>query len=92
MSKHTSGPWIAPIGLNSILGTYGEIKPVNGETIAVFPADFDKYEPLQIEANARLIAAAPDMLTALEYIVAWNPKDWNPEKARDLAHVAIAKA
>jgi hypothetical protein len=44
------------------------------------------------EANARLIAAAPDLLAALEYIVAWNPSDWSAEKARDLARAAIAKA
>jgi hypothetical protein len=32
------------------------------------------------------------MLEALKYIVAWKPKDWNPETARDMATAAISKA
>jgi hypothetical protein len=44
------------------------------------------------QANAHLIAAAPDMAEALAYIVAWNGTDWNPDKARDMARAALAKA
>ena len=44
------------------------------------------------EANARLIAAAPDLLAALQYIAGWQPENWNPETARDMARAAIAKA
>jgi hypothetical protein len=45
-----------------------------------------------VSANARLIAAAPELLAALEYIVGWNSHAWNTETARDLARAAIAKA
>jgi hypothetical protein len=42
--------------------------------------------------NTHLIAAAPDMLAALEYILSWTPENWDPEHARDLAKAAITKA
>jgi hypothetical protein len=42
-------------------------------------------------ANASLISAAPDLLAALEYIMAWD-SDWTVEQARTMARAAIAKA
>ena len=44
--------------------------------------------------ESRLVASAPDLLAALEYIVAWSPdaEKWNAETARDKAAAAIAKA
>lgn len=44
----------------------------------------DKWGPL--------FAAAPDLLEALRYIVAWDGDDWNACQARDMALRAIAKA
>ncbi len=46
------------------------------------------------KANGPLIAAAPDLLAALQYIVAWSPDAgrWNAETARDMANAAIARA
>lgn len=51
----------------------------------------DSDQPLD---NARLIAAAPALLHALEYIIHWRAdhNEWNPEIARDLASTAIAQA
>ena len=54
----------------------------------------DKQED---ESNARLIAAAPDLLTALHLIVSQScGSDWTAEQAvkfmRDTARAAIAKA
>lgn len=43
-------------------------------------------------ANAALISAAPEMLEALRYIVGWKATGWDPEKARDMARLAIRKA
>jgi hypothetical protein len=44
-----------------------------------------------MEANAALISAAPDLLAALEYIMAWD-SDWTVEQARTMARAAILKA
>lgn len=62
-AQHTPGPW--SWGDNH-KGLYGSGQ--NNEVISYFP-----YEGMALicgntEANARLIAAAPDMLTALEAI------------------------
>lgn len=57
--SHTPGPWHAP-GL-------GEIHDEQHRVIAdCWAEEFSSKEP---EANARLIAAAPDLLAALEMFV-----------------------
>lgn len=69
MSEHTPGPWIAVRGL-----AYWEVKPEQkdgghklpfqiADTCSSDPEDPDRG--LQ-EANAHLIAAAPELLTGLE--------------------------
>ncbi len=50
MSKHTPGPWYIQDDL--IRGDYGYVADINGGLIN--------------EANARLIAAAPELLAALQ--------------------------
>lgn len=99
MSDYTPGPWIAVRGL-----AYWEVKPEQkdggrklpfqiADTCSSDPEDPDRG--LQ-EANARLIAAAPDLLEALEEIV----KEYceNPDNGRTLrwaidgAKEALAKA
>lgn len=51
MSKHTPGPW-----------TVGEKRGLKRGNYIVFPLPEDD----EIDANARLIAAAPDLLAALK--------------------------
>ena len=63
MNKHTKGPWkfIPWMGRFKVITDDG-----HGDMIAKMPDN--TYEPvtaLRNEANARLIAAAPDMLEAL---------------------------
>lgn len=97
-AKHTPGPWEIGGSLISFDG-----KPVgfvlhNPESTKglgkLWPRDCDRFAPRlpEADANARLIAAAPDLLDALRYIVEWNPDNWSAERARDLARAAIAKA
>lgn len=84
--KHTPGPW-----------EYHAVGDSDGETFGIDHIVYANFGAVELcclptEADGRLIAAAPDLLAALEYIVGWNPSDWSAETARDLARAAIAKA
>lgn len=63
--QHTPGPWLtAPRGLHT-KAPHTQIMAAGG-----WIADAVEYdEPWPAEANARLIAAAPDLLTALRHTV-----------------------
>jgi hypothetical protein len=81
MSEHTPGPWVWT--------DYGEL---SGAGDVVMDADYFS-EPS--EADARLIAAAPDLLAACEAMLV-ELDEWEQELGRhpacDLARAAIAKA
>lgn len=92
MSKHTPGPWM----------TNGYSSPLAGG-ITVFSKPFGLGDVAVVadEADARLIAAAPDLLAALQALRLARDQDkyksWErgvPEfaKAEALADAAIAKA
>jgi hypothetical protein len=86
MTQHTQGPWIITNG-RCIYG--------NGDFIKPFVASVeDDHNDAETEANARLIAAAPDLLAALQAIVTGNvygnPTQWNLAIDRGIA--ALAKA
>ena len=71
MNKHTPGPWsLGPLELVGD-GLHAPIHaPSHGElATVVWQMEDDKFDgkpSLACEANARLIAAAPDLLAALE--------------------------
>lgn len=94
MSKHTPGPW--NIGTKNGARVWSE----NGETLI---ADADASESLRKEikkANARLIAAAPELLKALTKLLDMHERcdaGFAPHvelrfAIRDMARAAIAKA
>lgn len=56
-TKHTPGPWEQTFGCNIVTPT--------GQAVTTVHA-MGRTTPEEREANARLIAAAPDMLTALK--------------------------
>ena len=56
MNKHTNGPWHVGQSYGSIIYIEPSVACVTGH----------KYSQAEIDANARLIAAAPDLLEALE--------------------------
>lgn len=80
------------------MGSTIDLKGNNGNTlIAEFPClcktEGISFIPTEEDAaNLQLIAAAPDMLAALQYIIAWQPTDWNAEEARSMARLALEKA
>ena len=79
MSGHTPGPWIAePIG---VMGEWG-IHTENGRVDEIASCD---------KNNAHLIAAAPDLLEAIQRLLA---HDWWDGSWRDVnfARAVIAKA
>lgn len=87
--SHTPGPWF-------VWG--GQIKPENGGWQQKrFIAEIPLHTSVEQSANARLIAAAPDLLEALETILICKTNDngETPELSNYLAEqarAAIAKA
>ena len=91
MSEHTPGPWVFEC---EDVGSYGStfwLDSENGEEIIC--QSEDPYEGVLIKgddfiANARLIAAAPEMLEALEVIERYS----TCKITREVATEAVAKA
>jgi len=67
MSKHTPGPW-GEMTMSSNNLTIGIGYP-EGDDRDHFLAEVTCGDPDELEANARLIAAAPQMLQALQALV-----------------------
>ena len=105
MTKHTPGPWwLQADGA----GWYVECTPERGHSVAYIRSEVAEDDPdtpdAEKKANARLIAAAPELLEALQKFVAWSEAERNHEGTtfwervemlRDLddaAAAAIAKA
>jgi hypothetical protein len=80
--SHTPGPWFVVAPDNH---PFQIVRPLTqiSETIA------QVYES---EADARLIAAAPDLLTALEALIADSAPDREGSPAHIAARAALAKA
>jgi hypothetical protein len=104
MSKHTPGPWVFEYRdgkhpLNDCNGSRIDgLWATNGEFILGDVTGWDGGYFGPNEANARLIAAAPDMLEALEMVRNADNDCKNdglptiPQAARDRIDRAIAKA
>ena len=70
MSKHTPGPWSTVRGAGDS-ETPAYVQDRNGMLLAYCDVLSDPNLPESVgEANARLIAAAPEMLEALEMVAA----------------------
>lgn len=90
MSTHTPAPWT--VDNRAIYGTRGLIKPFIASVE-------DDHNDSETGANARLIAAAPDLLEALIALHACHrgfsgSENWTAldDEAREFAEAAIAKA
>ena len=107
MTGYTPGPWEIKNNGKDIFGPLGgdsgdgvKADPTDGWHIAEIQRTptFSELGEVELgaprEANAHLIAAAPDLLEALEEAVFWNGIDDEGVSAvwRDKAEAAIAKA
>lgn len=106
-AKHTPGPWVLATVPTSV-GTCHKIGPFpNGSRAPTFACvyadghrlgiDDDNQAPAELAANARVIAAAPDLLEALQRLHEACVKDGWPAygahpHAMEVARAAIAKA
>lgn len=99
MSKHTPGPWkqggkhghnagtiYAPGKEDAIASVYGIPMHTQVEDVP------ERYA--EGMANARLVAASPELLVALKLIVADLPsnRDWLDPAVEQMARAAISKA
>ena len=96
MTEHTPGPWIydhAPDNQTSD-DTYSIYSESHDGTLAdVYPwYDADGKPTVDVTANARLIAASPDLLAALEDILDSGPDFEHCAELALRARAAIAKA
>ena len=89
MSKHTPGPWGGLTLLNGNL-TIGIDWP-EGDERDHFLCEVTSGDPAELEANAKLIAAAPELLEALMQIERMDGTEhwW---KYQEIARSAINKA
>jgi hypothetical protein len=108
MSKHTPGPWaVADLPHSIVVRTESPKKSKFGANRYAAIGGFDRADPDQLAeamANARLIAAAPELLAALDNLARYADtcelflKETHPGKAAALggrvskAIAAIAKA
>ena len=86
--KHTPAPWKMQFGDRQIIIT----DSINSYDIAIVRDISDRYEN---SYNARLISSAPDLLAALESVMACMQKEtpWDDAKIiLTMAQRAIAKA
>jgi hypothetical protein len=91
-TTHTAGPWAAETNAAGL-----KVKSAEGDIIAT-PSGFDVGQE-KAEANARLIAAAPEMLAALHradaalsLLMATGNGDRHDLSALESIRAAIAKA
>lgn len=96
MSTHTPGPWKIHPYINNF-GGRNETKDVgpSGRAVCEVFGAFEAPFGAESEANARLIAAAPEMLEALRTLVAAISYNQNPDtllRESEFAREVIAKA
>lgn len=88
LGSHTPGPWIAGNSRGGRIYNRWGIYRFGARKVAVV---CENNSPEIEHANARLIAAAPELLELAQFMVL-NIGGYDPEKARDMARAAIAKA
>ena len=92
-NKHTPGPWTVTA---DGAGWYIECSPERGHSVAYIRAEIGEEDPDtsddEKESNARLIAAAPELLEALKLIANAENSALDLAYCKGIARAAIAKA
>lgn len=96
-AQHTPGPWHVVTCVEDDPTTrYIDDAPGEDGERGYYLAEVEHYDLQELEANARLIAAAPELLEALERIVSINGSTKGAQSLVDefkhIARAAIAKA
>ncbi len=100
-AEHTPGPWYIGLedeyadGVPGIEIMFGKCPSAECELIAYISGNGDDLElTARDRHNARLIAAAPEMLEALINIIGWVDESWSGSTKKDVeqALAVIAKA
>lgn len=93
MSKHTPGPWINCQAVGQRLSSRRIISDSNKiSTVVADVPDYGKTSASERHANARLIAAAPDLLEALTRAEDYLRNCCGSAKIANFCKAAIAKA
>ena len=96
MADHTPGPWELKAESEHLGGRVRKLQVLASHGLAGNRELFCRFGPDDTDkANARLIAAAPELLAALEDLVQCSPDDidsWGFNDALAKARAAIAKA
>lgn len=90
-AKHTPGPWFTFANGNCVGGPVGLLgNPSGADTAGIAHCGMGLRTGTEARANARLIAAAPDLLDALQFVMTATGEQLSTafEQAQD----AIAKA
>ncbi len=88
MSKHTPGPWVSR---NNRVFRGGKCICSNVNAASPTPQNIEEDVAMSI-ANARLIAAAPELLEALQVCIEQITALCSADDVPDQARAAIAKA
>ena len=91
MSKHTPGPWATDRN-NVHAAQIATIHHcLNNDWVEVWSPNAIAAEQEEMEANARLIAAAPDMLQVLAHVRSVLPDQKWADDTRRMVDAVIAK-
>ena len=90
--NHTPGPWRVTPRSNRMIDVLHDVRTPGAITHALCRVQARDSWIAEAEANARLVAAAPDMLAALVMLVAGDEDQCLDDEMFDAARAAIAKA
>lgn len=88
-AQHTPGPWMAELETEGSFSIEADGMGIGGGLLVIASRNQHPLLAEQMHANARVIAAAPDLLAALQEAKA---NAGNPEAVYRITRDAIAKA